>query len=128
MREEIIRKLIEGAQWYAPTTDFEQAAAEAEEMLERRHKPIRRDELLENGPWRPGPDDAINCFVRSGVSLTLFVHPAYSIAVIKNQFSDGRTSPNVYLYSMADLDDFIRLSSHPPLAMPEFSIGEQPIT
>ncbi len=101
---------------------------QTEEELERRHKPIRRDELLENGPWRPGPDDAINCFVRNGVSLTLLVHPAYSIAVIKNQFSDGRTSPNVYLYSLADLDDFMRLSSQHPLPMPEFSLGEQPNT
>ncbi len=134
MREETITQILSIARCGVEENNSDQAAWDwsvinkAEAELERRHKPIRRDELLENGPWRPGPDDAINCFVRSGVSLTLFVHPAYSIAVIKNQFSDGRTSPNVNLYSMADLDDFIRLSSQPPMPMPEFSIGEQPIT
>lgn len=104
--------------------------AEARAELERRQAPITRERLLREGPWQTiGGRGSVSVFVRIGVSIVVRFDPVTGgrIATIL-EVSSGSSSPEVNLYSMADLDDLMRLYSHPALPSLMFSNGEHPNT
>lgn len=106
------------------------ADAEAERRAEREVMRITRERLIEEGPWRPiGDRGSVSIFVRPGVSIVVRFDPVTGgqIATVL-EVSSGSSSPEVHLYSMADLDDLMRLYSHPALPSLLFSFGEPPIT
>lgn len=106
------------------------ADAEAERRAEREVMRITRERLIEEGPWRPiGDRGSVSIFVRPGVSIVVRFDPVTGgrIATVL-EVSSGSSSPEVHLYSMADLDDLMRLYNHPALPSLMFSAGEPPIT
>jgi len=106
------------------------ADTEAERRAEREVMRITREQLLEEGPWRPiGDRGSVSMFVRPGVSIVVRFDPVTSgrIATVL-EVSSGSLSPEVHLYSLADLDDLIRLYNRPAMPALMFSAGEQSIT